>query len=181
MLFGSGRKWMRPEGCALEDSVPHCLTRSVWLPKTPPEVFPFFADAGNLARITPPELGFRILTPTPIPMETGTLIDYRLSLFGIPFGWQTRIADWDPPRGFVDEQVRGPYRSWVHTHTFREEDGGTRMDDRVEYELPLEPFGRVALPIVRRQLERIFDYRSQTIAALLGARAAPGAASPVRA
>jgi ligand-binding SRPBCC domain-containing protein len=153
--------------------VPHLLTRSIWLPKPPEEVFPFFADAGNLARITPPELGFRILTPLPVEMRVGTLIDYRLSLFRVPFGWLTRISRWDPPLGFTDEQIRGPYGLWVHHHDFREEAGGTRMDDRVEYALPLDPLGRIALPWVRRQLEHIFDYRSRVIGELLGGRAAP--------
>ncbi|MGH0037232.1 MAG: SRPBCC family protein [Myxococcota bacterium] len=152
------------------------LTRSTWLPKPPAEVFPFFADAGNLARITPPELSFRILTPLPIEMGVGALIDYRLALFGVPFRWRTRISAWDPPRGFIDEQVRGPYGKWVHSHVFEEESGGTRMFDRVEYALPFDPLGRVALPWVRRRLERIFDYRTEVIAELLGGRAGPAGA-----
>jgi len=147
---------------------PSLLSRSTWLPRPLAEVFPFFADAGNLGRITPPALRFRILTPLPVEMKVGALIDYRLSLFGVPFGWRTRIREWRPPHRFVDEQIRGPYASWIHTHEFREERGGTRMDDRVEYALPFGPVGRIALPLVRRQLEHIFDYRARVIPELLG-------------
>lgn len=147
------------------------LLRSTWLALPVDEVFPFFADAGNLGRITPPELRFRILTPMPVAMQAGALIDYRLSLFAVPFRWRTEIAVWEPPHRFVDRQLGGPYREWLHTHTFTAENGGTRMEDRVEYVLPFGRLGLLALPLVRRQLERIFDHREATILALLGARA----------
>jgi len=144
------------------------LERSTWLPRPIDETFAFFADAGNLERITPPELRFRIATPGSIEMQHGTLIDYRLALFALPFRWHTRIEDWAPPRRFVDRQLAGPYRRWVHTHEFAPERGGTRMCDTVEYLLPLGWLGLAALPLVRRQLKRIFDYREATIQRLLG-------------
>ena len=137
------------------------------LPLSVDEAFAFFANAENLERITPPELAFRIITPTPIAMGEGTIIDYRLQLFGVPFGWRTRIVEWQPNHRFVDDQIRGPYSRWRHLHTFVACESGTRMTDRVEYRLPLEPAGSLALPLVRRQLDRIFRYRANTIRRLL--------------
>ena len=149
-------------------TIDHVLERSTWLPRPVDETFAFFADAANLERITPPELRFRIVTPLPIEMRHGTLIEYRLALFALSFSWRTGIEEWAPPHRFVDRQLAGPYRRWIHTHEFATERGGTRMRDRVEYTLPLAPLGLVALPLVRRQLERIFDFREQTIQRLLG-------------
>jgi ligand-binding SRPBCC domain-containing protein len=133
------------------------------------DVFGFFAEAGNLERLTPPELRFRILTPQPMTMYAGALIDYRLKLFGVPFAWQTLISRWEPPACFVDEQLRGPYRKWVHTHLFREVAGGTEIIDRVVYQLPLGPLGRlVGLPVAS-QLRRIFSYRQQVLKEIFAA------------
>jgi ligand-binding SRPBCC domain-containing protein len=150
------------------------LETSTLLPQPPDEVFLFFSAAENLEAVTPPELRFRVLTPTPIEIGVGTLIDYRLSLFRIPFRWQTVIPVWEPGRRFVDEQRRGPYRYWHHEHRFEPEASGTRMTDRVRYRLPLHPLSLLVRPLIRRQLERIFSYRAQVIRASF---AAPGPAS----
>jgi ligand-binding SRPBCC domain-containing protein len=150
------------------------LETATVLPRAVDEVFAFFANAENLERITPPELAFKILTSTPIDIREGTIIDYRLRLFGVPFHWRTRIVQctrivqWQPSDQFIDEQIRGPYRSWRHLHTFVEHENGTRMTDRVEYRLPFHAAGSLALPLVRRQLDRIFSYRAGTIRQLLG-------------
>jgi len=147
----------------------HELHATLELPLPIDEVFAFFAEAGNLERITPPELRFEILTPLPLEMRRGTLLEYRLGLFGVPFRWRTEIAAWDPPHGFIDVQLKGPYAIWEHTHVFAATETGTLIDDRVRYRLPLSPLGDVALPVVRRQLARIFAYRQAALrGALLG-------------
>jgi ligand-binding SRPBCC domain-containing protein len=131
------------------------------------EVFEFFADAFNLQKITPPDVRFRILTPAPIEPRKGTRIDYRLTVFRLPFYWRTVFSVWEPPQRFVDEQERGPYRSWIHSHEFADLGGGTLVRDRVQYELPLSPLGELAHPIVRRKLDQIFDFRQAEIRRLL--------------
>jgi hypothetical protein len=139
------------------------------MPRPVDEVFAFFSDARNLEEITPPWLGFRILTPGPIRIAAGTRIRYRLSLHGIPLGWTTEIRQWLPPFRFVDVQLRGPYRLWHHTHRLEPKDGGTLMTDVVRYRLPFGIIGRaVHFLKVRRDVERIFDYRSRRIQEVLG-------------
>ena len=142
----------------------HHLRRESFIPASIGEVFEFFADVRNLEAITPKWLRFRIITPTPVAMKEGALIEYRLSWWFIHLRWKTVISQWKPPHFFVDEQLNGPYKLWEHTHSFREENGGTRMFDSVRYELPLGVLGDIAHRLrVRRDLQRIFDYRAEVI------------------
>lgn len=143
--------------------------RSQWIARPLSEVFPFFQRPENLERLTPPDLGFEILSPRPIEMRAGARIDYAVRPFGVPARWQTLIESYDPPRRFTDVQTRGPYALWHHTHLFAEEDGGTRMTDVVRYRLPLGPIGDLAAPLVRRELERIFEFRKDAVNALFPA------------
>lgn len=128
------------------------------------EVFEFFADAGNLERITPPELNFHIITLQPIDIKKGALIDYKLKLRGIPIIWKTEITQWNPPFDFVDSALKSPYKQWIHLHTFEEgENGETIMKDIVRYRLPFEPLGDIAHFYVKKELAYIFDYRYKII------------------
>jgi ligand-binding SRPBCC domain-containing protein len=138
------------------------LTAEQWLPRPVDEVFRFFADAGNLDALTPRWLRFEIVTPRPIEMKVGALIDYRLRLRGWPIRWQSEISDWSPPHRFVDEQRRGPYRLWHHTHTFAARDGGTLVRDVVRYDVPGGAVANALL--VRRDLRKIFTYRQRRLA-----------------
>jgi ligand-binding SRPBCC domain-containing protein len=143
----------------------HTLRREQRIPRPIAEVFAFFSDARNLEAITPPWLGFRMLTPGPIRIAAGTRIRYRLSLHGAPVSWTTEIRQWGPPSRFVDVQLSGPYQLWHHTHRFEPCGGGTRMSDVVRYRLPCGLLGRlVNALVVRRDVERIFDYRNRRIA-----------------
>ena len=140
-------------------------------------MFPFFADAGNLEAITPPALRFHIVTPRPIEMSVGTIIEYRLHLRRIPIRWLTRIEEWEPGVRFVDMQLSGPYRLWHHTHEFEPDgDGGTVMRDVVRYAMPLAPLGELASPLVRRELAAIFEFRREEVARRLSRRPAPATA-----
>jgi ligand-binding SRPBCC domain-containing protein len=144
------------------------LERTTVVQRPLDEVFAFFADATNLEALTPSFLRFRILTPTPIEMRPGAHIDYALSLFGIPLRWRTRIAEWEPGARFVDEQERGPYALWRHTHTFEARGDATLVGDVVEYAVPLGPVGALAAALfVRRALDRIFDFRQHAIRRIL--------------
>lgn len=147
----------------------HTLDRTLTLPRPIDEIFCFFEDAMNLEKITPEFLGFRVLTEPPIEMGAGTLIDYRIQLFGIPMRWRTLIESYDSPNMFVDTQIKGPYKLWHHTHRFRPVPNGTEMIDSVRYQIGFGPFGELAQSIfVKRTLKRIFDYRNQRITELLG-------------
>ncbi len=138
-----------------------------WLPRPRDEVFPFFADAFNLERITPPLLRFRVVSTSPIEMRQGTLIDYRLRIHGLPVRWQSEITIWEPPHRFVDEQRRGPYRQWCHEHSFEERDGGTVCRDVVRYAAPGGTL--VHRWLVEPDVRKIFEFRRAELARIFGA------------
>ncbi|MXZ35229.1 MAG: SRPBCC family protein [Acidobacteria bacterium] len=137
------------------------LHSAVLIRRTPEEIFPFFADARNLDLLTPPWLHFQIVDPAPVAIQAGTEIDYRLRLRGIPLRWRSRITAWDPPALFVDEQVRGPYRRWIHQHRFRPVAAGTLVEDQVSYAVW---GGRlVDRWLIAPDLSRIFRYRRERL------------------
>ena len=143
----------------------HILKSELIIDRPRSDVFDFFADASNLERITPAELSFHISTPQPIEMREGTLIDYRLRLNGLPMSWQTLISKWDPPNEFIDEQISGPYKQWIHRHKFTElGPDKTLIEDEVRYRLPFEPFGDLAHFVVKGQLTKIFGHRQKVVA-----------------
>lgn len=134
-------------------------------------MFDFFSRAENLEKLTPPSLRFQILTPLPIDMHAGAVIDYRLALYGVPFKWKTEITAWEPGRRFIDVQRRGPYRKWEHEHVFEADGDSTRMRDTVVYAIP----GWILAPIVhrafiRKQVEAIFEYRGEAVRREFGVR-----------
>ena len=139
----------------------HEYQSELWLPLPPEPLFSFFADAANLDVITPPWLHFHIVTPPPIAMREGALIDYRLRVHGIPLRWRTRINAWQPPHRFVDEQLRGPYRQWIHEHSFEPHDGGTLARDVVQYAVPFDFITHRRF--VRPDVEKIFKYRAEAL------------------
>ena len=150
----------------------HTLYRRQWLPVTLGRTFAFFERPENLPSITPPWLALTLLTPPPIAMKGGLTLDYTVRVLGLPTRWRSLIAEYDPPHGFRDVQVIGPYRLWDHRHRFWAERGGTAVEDAVVYELPLGPVGALLhRAIIRRQLRDIFDYRRRRIAALLSGAA----------
>jgi len=147
----------------------HTLETTQTLPGPPEAVFPFFADARNLEAITPPLLRFRVVTPEPIEMRVGTLIQYRLRLHGVPVNWLTTIQAWEPPHRFVDVQLRGPYALWHHTHEL-EPDGPDRvvMHDTVRYAIGFGALGELAHRLlVARDLDAIFAFRRDAVLRLL--------------
>jgi ligand-binding SRPBCC domain-containing protein len=137
------------------------LSTSLFVPRPHADVFAFFADAANLQRITPPWVDFRIVSPLPIEMRVGARIDYRLKVHGVPVRWRSAISSWDPPHMFVDEQLEGPYRQWVHTHRFRAAPGGTQVGDEVDFRAPLG--WAVERLFVQRDVRAIFLHRQQAI------------------
>ena len=136
------------------------LHRDIIVPASLSETFAFFADAANLQRITPPWLHFSILTPMPVRMRVGLEIAYRISLYGLPMPWRSRIEVWQPGVSFVDRQIVGPYRWWRHEHRFEAVPGGTRVIDQVDY---APRVGSLSGPLVRRDVGRIFDYRGEAL------------------
>ncbi len=144
------------------------LKRHQMIPLPLDQVFAFFERPENLAKLTPPSLGFQILTPSPIEMKSGILIDYTIRVLGLPVRWTSLITSYDPPHRFVDVQLKGPYSFWHHTHQFEAVEEGTMMTDTVRYALPLGWLGRIAhLFFVNRQIAWIFDYRSEVLIGLL--------------
>jgi ligand-binding SRPBCC domain-containing protein len=149
--------------------VTRIFSDEIWISQPIDKVFEFFSNAANLDAITPAWLHFRIITRMPVEVHAGTLLEYTLRLKGIPIHWITEITEWDPPHRFVDRQLKGPYRKWIHTHTFEVKDGGTQVRDQVQYEIAawiFEPL--INRFFVRPDLVRIFQHRSAQLKKCFG-------------
>jgi ligand-binding SRPBCC domain-containing protein len=143
----------------------YSLKRQQIIKRSEEEVFSFFDKPENLSVITPPSLGFAVLTPLPVKMKNGALIHYTIKVAGIRVHWRTMITTYEPPHRFVDEQLKGPYAFWHHTHTFNKIENGTEIIDQVRYAIPLGVIGRLMHALfIKRQLKKIFDYRARAIA-----------------
>ncbi len=171
--------WVESESDPCSNQFPmrtHTHDSTIWLPAPRKQVFAFFADAMNLERITPPLLRFRVRTPAPITMRKGTLIDYSLRVRGLSLRWRTRIAQWEPETMFADEQLRGPYRLWHHTHTFEDHDGGTTCRDVVKYAY----FGDFLVHnlLVKKDITKIFAHRERVLKEIFPPVPCPDAVTP---
>ncbi len=147
------------------------LSTELWVPRGIEEVFELFSDAHNLETITPPELRLQVLSPRPIHMEVGTRIPYRFRMRGLPARWESEIMAWEPPHRFSDTQRRGPFRHWVHTHEFFQQDQGTVARDHVHYSVPGGSLlgGRILHELlVSEDLRRLFLYRRAKLARIFG-------------
>ena len=145
----------------------YTLTMEQVVPRPLAEVFAFFSRAENLEVLTPPWLNFKILDVTPQPVQKGTLVNYSLRLHGIPLRWRSEILEWEPPRRFIDLQLRGPYKLWRHEHRFESRDGGTLISDTVQLALPLGLIGRIAYRVkVHSDVQKIFAFRQHKISEL---------------
>jgi ligand-binding SRPBCC domain-containing protein len=140
------------------------LQRSQLIKRCQTEIFDFFKSPENLIKITPSNVGFNILTPRPIKMHTGTVLDYTINILGFKVRWTTLITEYDEPNRFADVSIKGPYSFWYHKHTFVKTDEGTTMNDEVIYALPYGFLGRLVHSIwVKKQLNYIFDFRAKII------------------
>ena len=159
----------------------YVLEKEQFVPLPLPTAWLFFSDARNLARITPPWMGFVVRTEGPVEMKAGTTIEYGIRVLKLPMRWRSLISTWEPGARFADVMLKGPYKSWHHVHSFVERDGGTLIRDRIEYSLPLGPLGALAHRLfVRRQLEGIFAYRREAVSRILSREALtlPGSLEP---
>ena len=143
----------------------YTLKKEQIIPRNILDVFNFFSKPENLSVITPSKMGFKILTPSPIEMKEGALIDYTVKIIGLPIRWTTLITKYDPPNLFIDQQLKGPYSMWHHTHNFKKlNDNETLIEDIVIYSVPYSFIGGLIHSLyIKRDLEKIFSYRSKKI------------------
>lgn len=142
----------------------YTFKKEQFVPSDMETVFDFFSRPENLEKITPPAMGFHIMTPNPIEMKKGAIIDYTVNIMGVPVRWRTMITSYKKNQFFVDEQLKGPYSYWYHKHSFEPVEGGINIIDEITYALPLEAFRNIVHPLlIKPQLKKIFSFRFQII------------------